>query len=108
MLERVILREPRSFSETVSIRVDDDVDVIVVGEGPRGSVEGGIVEWPFRRIAGPDDPGDIASVGDEAAPAVLRGEVIRVPDAGLQGGRQRGYGTMTRSPASASNGATSI
>src|ERR1700743_2363907 len=49
LFQLVIFRLAFCQAEPPAVIVDDDADVIVIVEGGRAAIEGGVVEIPFRR-----------------------------------------------------------
>ena len=71
LLEIVVFRLALGQTETPSVIVDHDVDVIGIFEGRRAPFECGIVELPLRRGDLPDQLGKIAPVFVVAGAAAL-------------------------------------
>src|SRR5205085_3937968 len=74
----VEMRVPRfalSKGYPPTVVVNDDCDVIRILEGPRGPIEGLIVEFPLRRRGLPDQLRELAAIFLVAFPPPLRCKV---------------------------------
>jgi hypothetical protein len=80
----------RSEAQAMSVGVDDDVDIVGVVEGACALLEGRVVEAPARRVAGPQQPRDLASVLRQPCTPAFGLEVVLVPESrfDLCGGRR--------------------
>src|SRR5947209_10848742 len=92
LLDLVVGRGAGCVSEAMTVGVQHDVDVVGIGEGHRGAVQGGVIEVPVRRVARPDHPRDVAPVDGETGSATLSQEVVEVPEAGFEVGPDRDHG----------------
>jgi len=79
LVQIVVLGFALGQSDSPTIIVDHDADMIWIIEGHCGAIERGIIEIPFRRSELPDKFCKIAPVFVVAGPAVLSGKIILVP-----------------------------
>jgi hypothetical protein len=69
--------------------VDDDIHMIRIIEGRGAAIEGGIIEFPFRRGDSPDQLRKIVPVFVVACPATVGGKIVLIPPLELRARRQR-------------------
>ncbi len=92
LLDLVVGRVAGCVSEAMTVGVKHDLDVVEIVEGHRSEVQRGVIEVPVGRVAPPDHPRDVASVGGETGSATLGQEGVEVPQAGFQVGPDRRHG----------------
>src|SRR4051812_39113014 len=89
VFETIELRIPLREAEAPAVIVDDDLDMVGIVEGRSASVEGGVIEGPFRRGKLPDQLCEVPAIPVVTGTATLGGEVILVPPGKLRLRRQR-------------------
>ena len=71
--------------------MDSNGDVVRIVESQGGPLQRCVIEAPLRRVASPDDPGNLTPVGREPGSAALGEKIVEEPEPSLQFGTDRGH-----------------